>query len=151
MGRPPTPAPPQSGFWEGFCGSFAAIKTPFTGWPPPPLVGAGARSGISLNKCIRTNQGVVWAVEDGPNDVRTERVAMSSSRPPTNYRAFRRRNDRNLALAVVIFLVGVGGALIAAIYGSAALILGLTCLLAGSAVFGLLWLILTLMERWAGE
>lgn len=76
---------------------------------------------------------------------------MSSTRPPTDYRAFRRRNDRNLALAVVIFLVGVGGALIAAIYGSGALILGLTCLLAGSAVFGLLWLILTLMERWAGE
>ncbi|MGC8780025.1 MAG: hypothetical protein ACP5UQ_04080 [Anaerolineae bacterium] len=76
---------------------------------------------------------------------------MSSVRPPTDYRAFRRKNDRNLALAVVIFLVGVGGALIAAIYGSGALILGLTCLLAGSAIFGLLWLILTLMERWAGD
>jgi hypothetical protein len=33
----------------------------------------------------------------------------SPARPPTDYRAFRRKNDRNLALAVVIFLVGVGG------------------------------------------
>ena len=62
-------------------------------------------------------------------------------RPPTDTRAFRRKNDRNLALAVVIFLVGVGGALI----------LGLTCLLAGSGIFGLVWMILTLMGRWAGE
>jgi fatty acid desaturase len=75
----------------------------------------------------------------------------SSSRPPTDYRAYRRKNDRNLAFAVVIFLVGVGGALIALIYGSSALILGLTCLLAGAGLFGLVWLILTLMERWAGE
>ena len=72
-------------------------------------------------------------------------------RPPTDTRAFRRKNDRSLAFAVVIFLVGVGGALIALIYGSSALILGLTCLLAGSGVFGLVWMILTLMGRWAGE
>jgi len=74
-----------------------------------------------------------------------------STKPPTDTRALRRRTDRNLALAVVIFLVGVGGALIALIYGSSALILGLTCLLAGSGVFGLVWMILTLMGRWAGE
>ena len=73
------------------------------------------------------------------------------ARPPTDYRAYRRKNDRNLALAVVFFLVGVGGALIALIYGRSALILGLTCLLAGAGLFGLVWLILTLMERWAGE
>lgn len=70
-------------------------------------------------------------------------------RPPTDYRAFRRRLDRNLALAVVIFLVGVGGALIALVYGGGAAALGLVCLLAGAGLFGLLWLILTLMERWA--
>jgi hypothetical protein len=71
------------------------------------------------------------------------------SRPPTDYRSFRQRTDRDLALAVVIFLVGVGGALIALIYGGGALILGLTCLLCGAALFGLVWLILTLIERWA--
>jgi hypothetical protein len=75
----------------------------------------------------------------------------SPSRPPTDFRALRRKTDRNLALAVVIFLVGVGGALIGLIYGSSALILGLTCLMAGAGLFGLVWLILTLMGRWAGE
>ena len=75
----------------------------------------------------------------------------SPNQPPTDYRRLHRRTDRNLALAVVIFLVGVGGALIALIYGNSALILGLTCLLAGSGLFGLLWLILTLLGRWSGE
>ncbi len=42
---------------------------------------------------------------------------MDIKRPPTDYRRERRRTDRNLALAVVIFLVGVGGTLIALIYG----------------------------------
>jgi hypothetical protein len=72
-------------------------------------------------------------------------------RPPTDYRAFRRKTDRNLALAVVIFLVGVGGALIALIYGAGPAVLGIVCLLFGAGLFGLVWLILTLMERWAGE
>ncbi len=70
---------------------------------------------------------------------------------PTDTRAFRRRTDRNLALAVVIFLVGIGGSLIALIYGGGAAILGITCLLAGAGVFGLVWLILTLMERWTRD
>lgn len=70
-------------------------------------------------------------------------------RSPVDIRAYRRRTDRNLALAVVIFLVGVGGALIGLIYGGGALILGLTCLLFGVGLFGLVWLILTLIERWA--
>jgi hypothetical protein len=75
----------------------------------------------------------------------------AGSRPPTNYRADRRRLDRNLALAVVIFLVGVGGTLIALIYGNGPALAGLICLLAGAGIFGLIWLILTLMQRWAGE
>jgi len=73
------------------------------------------------------------------------------SRPPTNYRASRRKTERDLARAVVIFLIGVGGALIAFIYGRRAAILGITCLLAGAGIFGLVWLILTLMERWANK
>ncbi len=73
------------------------------------------------------------------------------SRPPTDYRGERRRLDRNLAWAVVIFLVGVGGALIALIYGAGPALLGLVCLLGGAGLFGLLWLILTLMERWAKD
>jgi hypothetical protein len=73
------------------------------------------------------------------------------SRPPTDYRAYRRKSDRNLAWAVVLFLVGVGGALIAFIYGVGPAVLGIACLLAGAGLFGLIWLILTLMQKWAGE
>jgi hypothetical protein len=72
------------------------------------------------------------------------------NQPPTDYRALRRKTDRNLALAVVIFLVGVGGGLIALIYGGGAAVLGIVCLLFGAGLFGFLWLILTLMGRWAG-
>ncbi len=74
-----------------------------------------------------------------------------ASRPPTNTRAQRQKLDRNLAWSVVIFLVGVGGVLITLIYGAGPAMLGIGCLLAGAALFGLLWLILTLMQRWAGE
>ena len=35
-------------------------------------------------------------------------------RPPTDYRTYRRKSERNLAIAVVLTLVGVGGVLIAA-------------------------------------
>jgi hypothetical protein len=76
---------------------------------------------------------------------------MTNSRPPTDTRAARRRLDRNLAWAVVIFLVGVGGIAIALTYGRTAVILGVTCLADGAALFGLLWLILTLMDRWANR
>ena len=73
------------------------------------------------------------------------------TRPPTDYRAYRRRSDRHLAWAVVLFLVGVGGALISLIYGAGPALMGITCLMSGAGLFGLLWLILTLMGRWAGE
>jgi|BarGraIncu00421A_1022006.scaffolds.fasta_scaffold81025_2 hypothetical protein len=75
----------------------------------------------------------------------------SASRPPTDTRSQRHTLDRNLAWAVVIFLVGVGGLLIALIYGAGPALLGISCLLGGAALFGLVWLILTLMQRWAGE
>jgi hypothetical protein len=75
----------------------------------------------------------------------------SAPRPPTDTRSQRRTLDRNLARAVVIFLVGVGGLLIALIYGAGPALLGISCLLGGAALFGLVWLILTLMQRWAGE
>jgi fatty acid desaturase len=82
-------------------------------------------------------------MSDQPEDQPT------ATHPATDYRAYRRKSDRNLALAVVIFLVGVGGAAIALVYGGGAAALGLVCLLAGAGLFGLIWLILTLIGRWA--
>jgi hypothetical protein len=48
---------------------------------------------------------------------------------------------------VIIFLVVGGGVGIALAYGARAIALGLGCLLTGAGILGLLWAILTLMER----
>ena len=70
---------------------------------------------------------------------------------PTDLRAQRRREQRRLYWVVAAFLVLVGGAVIALVYGPSAAVLGLACLLVGAGVLGLLWLLLTLMERLANR
>ncbi len=67
---------------------------------------------------------------------------------PTDLRSQRKQMENRLALAVVLFLVVVGSAGIALAYGNRALILGSLCLILGSLLFGLIWGILTLIERW---
>jgi protein-S-isoprenylcysteine O-methyltransferase Ste14 len=73
------------------------------------------------------------------------------SRPPTDYRRFRRETDRKLAIAVVLFLLVVGTGLIALIYRPSAGILAFICLLGGVGIIALLWILLTLIERWVGD
>jgi len=67
----------------------------------------------------------------------------------TNPRARRQREQRRLFWIVVFFLVVVGSITIALVYGPSAAVLGLTCLLAGAGVLGLLWLVMLLIERLA--
>jgi uncharacterized membrane protein len=50
-----------------------------------------------------------------------------------------------------LILVLVGGGLVWAIYGRAAALTAIGCLLTAAGLFGLLWLILTLLERWVKE
>ena len=64
-------------------------------------------------------------------------------------RAFRRREDRRLVWVIMLFLVIVGGVTIGFVYGWSTAATGVICLAAGAAVFGSLWLILALVERWA--
>jgi hypothetical protein len=73
---------------------------------------------------------------------------MSDQNRPTNPRAQRRREQRRLFWAVVGFLVVGGGVAIAVAYGSRAIVLGATCLVAGVGILALLWGILLLIERW---
>lgn len=80
-----------------------------------------------------------------------KQVTSTGNRPPTDYRQLRRRHDRNLFLAVILFLVIVGGGLIYMIYGSGALVTGLACLVVGSGLMVALWLILSAIERWANR
>ena len=70
---------------------------------------------------------------------------------PTDYRRYRRETDRRLLLAVIGFLIVVGGALIGIIYGGWAAATGLICLLAGAGVILFLSLLLTLIERWVNR
>lgn len=74
-----------------------------------------------------------------------------ASRPPANYRAQRRRDDRALFVAVIGVLLIVGGGLIYLIYGLGAFITGIACLLVGAGVLTLLWLLMGVLERWANR
>lgn len=78
-------------------------------------------------------------------------MSSSKPRPPTDYRRYRRETDRKLAIAVVLFLLVVGTGLITIIYRPSAGILAFICLLAGVAIITLLWVLLTLIERWVGD
>ena len=69
----------------------------------------------------------------------------------TDTRELARRLERNLGCWVMVFLLFVGGAAIALVYGGQAALVGAVCLGAGAGLFGLLWLILTIMERWANR
>lgn len=70
-------------------------------------------------------------------------------RPPTDTRRLANYLERGLAGWVIFFLVVVGCAVIALVYGGQSALVGVVCLAAGAGTFGLLYLILTLMGRWA--
>jgi hypothetical protein len=72
-------------------------------------------------------------------------------RPLLDLRAFRRREDRRLAFVIIAFLVVVGGLTIGVVYGWATAATGVICLAVGAGIFGFLWLILSLIERWLGH
>jgi hypothetical protein len=66
---------------------------------------------------------------------------------PTDLRARRRREQRRLFWIVAAFLVVGGSVAIGVAYGPSAVPTGLTCLAVGAGALGLLWLLLTLMEK----
>lgn len=78
-------------------------------------------------------------------------MSSPESRPPTDYRRYRRETDRKLIIAVVLFLLVVGSGLIAIIYRPGAGITAFICLLGGVGIISLLWILLTLIERWVGD
>ena len=71
--------------------------------------------------------------------------------PVADLRALRRQDERRLVVIIAIFLVVVGGIAIGLVYGWQPAAMGGICLLGGAAVFSLLWLILSLVERWANR
>jgi hypothetical protein len=65
-------------------------------------------------------------------------------------RHFRQTQSRLILGGFVILLVA-GGGLVWLFYGRTAAITAVLCLAAFAGVFGVLWLILTLLERWARD
>jgi uncharacterized SAM-binding protein YcdF (DUF218 family) len=51
----------------------------------------------------------------------------------------------------MLILMGVGGGLVWLLYGRSAAVTAVVCLLGGAGIFGLLWLVLTLLELWVKE
>jgi protein-S-isoprenylcysteine O-methyltransferase Ste14 len=72
-------------------------------------------------------------------------------RGPFSLDQHRRQTQVRLIIGGLLILLVVGGGLVWVIYGRAAAITAVACLLAGAGIFGLLWLILTLLERWVKE
>jgi hypothetical protein len=66
---------------------------------------------------------------------------------PTDLRAQRQHEQRRLFWIVAAFLIAGGSVAIGVAYGPSAVPLGLTCLAVGAGALGLLWLLLTLMEK----
>ena len=54
-------------------------------------------------------------------------------------------------VAVLAMLLLVGSGLLFLLYGGAGALAGFICLLAGAGVLCLLWLLLTLIERWVRD
>ncbi len=69
------------------------------------------------------------------------------SRGPDNQRKARHRAERRLLLTAVIVFLIIATILIGVIYGWAALLSGLLCLLPGMAALAALWLLLQILER----
>jgi hypothetical protein len=62
-----------------------------------------------------------------------------------------RQTQSRLVIGGLLILLSVGGGLVWLIYGRTAAITAVACLLGASGVFGLLWIILALLELWVKE
>jgi hypothetical protein len=62
-----------------------------------------------------------------------------------------RETHARMIVGGALILLGVGGGLVWVLYGRSAAITAVVCLLTAFALFGLLWLLLILIERWVRE
>jgi len=73
------------------------------------------------------------------------------NRKPFSPRHFARSTDLRLFLGFALLLYVVGGGLIWYFYGPGAMLLGALCITAGLGMIGLLYGLVSLVGRWAGE
>ena len=70
---------------------------------------------------------------------------------PTDMRAYRKRSERQLVIAVVVVLVVIGSVVIGLVYGWQSILTALLCLLPGAGVILLIWLFLSAIERFTKD
>jgi len=70
---------------------------------------------------------------------------------PTDMRAYRKKTERQLMMATIVVLVGIGSIVIGMVYGWQSLFTGLLCLLPGAGVILLIWLVLSALERFTKD
>jgi protein-S-isoprenylcysteine O-methyltransferase Ste14 len=66
---------------------------------------------------------------------------------PTNYRAMKRRTERNLIVGGFVILVVVGGGLVGVLYGFDAMLQSWLCMGGAVALLGGMWLIFKVIEK----
>jgi uncharacterized SAM-binding protein YcdF (DUF218 family) len=64
---------------------------------------------------------------------------------------YRSQTQARLIAGGLLILLVVGGGLVWAIYGRSAAVMAVLCLLVGAGLFGLLWLLLSLLEIWVKD
>lgn len=80
--------------------------------------------------------------------MRRQRASQRASFDP---RRFAHSTEGQLVIAFFVLLYGVGGGLIWFFYGQGAALLGLGCITGGLLFFLMLYGIMVLIGRWAGE
>ncbi|MBP7964752.1 MAG: hypothetical protein KBG20_21460 [Caldilineaceae bacterium] len=73
------------------------------------------------------------------------------NRKPFSPRRYARNLDLRLFLGFALLLYTVGGGLIWLFYGLPAMLLGAVCITGGLGMIGLLYGLVSLVGRWAGE
>ncbi|MGD8488470.1 MAG: hypothetical protein PVJ23_10100 [Anaerolineae bacterium] len=76
---------------------------------------------------------------------------MKSGRRRSSLSQHRRQTQTRLIIGGLLILLIVGGGLVWAIYGRSAAVMAVLCLLVGAGLFGLLWLLLSLLEMWVND
>ncbi len=71
-----------------------------------------------------------------------------SKKPDFSARQLRKDDNRSFLMMVIFTLVVVGSVLIGLIYGWAAVLTALPCLLGGALLIFVPWGVLTLIEKW---
>jgi hypothetical protein len=72
-------------------------------------------------------------------------------RRPSDLERHRQQTYARLILGGLLILVLLGGGLVWLLYGRAAALTTVACLLMAASLFGLLWLILRVLEIWVKE